>query len=148
MSVASLSELLEDPSRRDALVKDGARVVEVEVADKSGISGMAVKAMFGMVTKLRPGILEETLQNLIPRFATALDPILSRRPGDVEPGAWIQQNANEVVQALLGVTDERARRTEHGALRSAYEKLRPTGEKHVAAAIPRLADLFEKHLRG
>lgn len=142
-----LSEVIENPTRRNALVTDCATLVEQEVGDKSGLSGMAVKAVFGVVTKLKPGILHDVLQNLLPRFAEALEPVLSRRPDGVGAGAWIQQNSNEVVQALLGVTDARAAKTEHGALRSSYEKLRPTGEKHVAAAIPRLAKLFDKHLQ-
>lgn len=143
----NINELLDNPVRRDALIADSATLVEQEVSDKSGLSGMAVKAMFGVVTKLKPGILQDVLQNLIPRFAEALGPILERKPEGVGVGAWIQQNSNDVVQALLGVTDARAAKTEHGALRSSYEKLRPTGEKHVAAAIPRLAKLFDKHLQ-
>lgn len=142
----TLNEVIQDPDRKAALVKDASVVVEQEVRSKGGLGGMAVKTVFSMVSRLKPGIISEMLDGLIPRFVSAVDPILSRRPEGESPGNWVKQNSDEVVQALLSVTDERAERSDHTVLRSAYEKLRPTGEKHVNAAIPRLSGLLDKHL--
>lgn len=41
----TLREILLDPSRRPAVVKDLHQLVDAEVSDKSGVSGMAVKGV-------------------------------------------------------------------------------------------------------
>ena len=62
----SLSEVLADPAKRKRVIDDGVAVVEAEVADKSGLSGMAIKAAFGMVQKIKPGFVGGALNHLMP----------------------------------------------------------------------------------
>ena len=45
----SLIQALQDPQTRREIVADAARVLDAEVADKGGMSGMVVKASFKMV---------------------------------------------------------------------------------------------------
>ena len=54
----------------------------------------------------------------------------------------------EVADALLGITDDRANRTRHSNLRSAYQQLRPTGKKNVEEAVAGIARLIDKHARS
>jgi hypothetical protein len=76
-----------------------------------------------------------------------VDPILAKRPaGSTDVASFLRGRTDEVVQSLLGVTDARAKKSTHAGLVKAYEKLRPTAEKNVAAAIPRVAGLIERHL--
>lgn len=145
--MTSLMDVLNDPARKQAMVTDALHVLDQEVSDKSGISGLAVKGAFALVKAFKPGILSEVIESLLPDFARALEPMLARYtggPSGVEP--YLRQHQNEFVQSLLGVTDERARRTTNQTLLKAYQKLRPTGEKHVAEAVPRVAGLIQRHL--
>jgi len=53
----------------------------------------------------------------------------------------------DVAEALLSITDERAKRATNNTAKAAYEKLRPTGKKHVEEAVPRLARMIEQHTK-
>jgi hypothetical protein len=144
--MVSLSEVVEQPERRRAVVQDAERVLDQEVSDKSGLGGMAVKAAFAMVKALKPGIIPEVIDGLLPDFARALQPILSQRGPGQKPSEVMASKPDAVVQALLGVTDERAKKTTHQTLLKAYQKLRPSAEKQVAAALPRVGALADRHI--
>jgi hypothetical protein len=141
----SLSEVLADPAKRKRVIDDGVAVVEAEVADKSGLSGMAIKAAFGMVQKLKPGFVGGALNHLMPDFALQIDPIWAdcQKSGQ-EPRRYFVAHAARIADSLLHVTDDRAKNAV-GPVRSTYDKLRPEASKHVQAAMPRLADLVKKH---
>ena len=142
----SLSEVLSSPDRMREVVQDATVMLDQEVADKGGLTGLGIKAAFGVVKAVKPGIIPEVLEHLLPEFAKRLDPILAQRAPTTAVSAHFAQRSNDVVQALLGVTDDRAKKATNATLVSAYMKLRPTGEKHVAAGVPRLGRLVEKHL--
>ena len=59
--------------------------------------------------------------------------------------AHFNARPGEVAEALLAITDERAQRTKNQVLKTAYEKLRPAGKKHVEAAVPRISRLIDKY---
>ena len=142
----SLSDVLKDPARLKAVVQDAAVMLDQEVADKGGLTGLGIKAAFGVVKAVKPGIIPEVLEHLLPQWATQLDPILAQKPQGTAVAGFLGQRQNDVVQALLSVTDNRARVATNQTLVSAYQKLRPTAEKHVAAGVPRLSRLVEKHV--
>lgn len=142
----SLSEVLAKPERLRAAVQDASVMLDQEVADKSGLTGLGIKAAFGVVKAVKPGIIPEVFEHLLPEFAKRLDPILAQRDPATPVSVHFEKRSNDVVQALLGVTDDRAKKATNQTLVSAYNKLRPTGEKHVGAAVPRLGRLVEKHL--
>lgn len=142
----SLSEILADANKRHQIVGDANVVLDQEVSDKSGISGLAIKGAFAVVKGLKPGIIPEVIDGLLPEFAHAIDPVLAKRPDGTNVASFLQSRSNDIVQGLLAVTDERARRTTHQTLLKAYQRLRPTAEKHVAAAIPRVSVMVAKHV--
>jgi hypothetical protein len=144
--VPTLTEVLSDPGRLKAAVQDATVMLDEEVADKGGLTGLGIKAAFGVVKAVKPGIIPEVFEHLLPEFAKNLDPILAQRPAGTAVTTQFAQRTNDVVQALLAVTDGRAKKATNQTLVSAYNKLRPTAEKHVSAAVPRLARLIEKHL--
>jgi hypothetical protein len=61
-------------------------------------------------------------------------------------GDFLAGKAGPVADALLGITDDRAKRTRHQNLKSAYEKLRPQAKKHVEEAVPRVGRTLTPHL--
>ena len=52
--MASLLEMVGDPSKRQQVVDDAIKVVEAEVSDKGGLGGMAIKAAYAMARASRP----------------------------------------------------------------------------------------------
>ncbi len=139
--MGSLVEVLKDDGKRRQIIDAGVKVIEQEVADKGGLSGMAIKTAFRVVQGLKPGFVPMALNHLIDDFARKIDPFwLDCQATGAEPRGYFQRRGTEIAQALLSITDERARRGE-GPARSAYERLRPEGVKHVTSAMPRLADL-------
>ena len=141
----SLSEVLSDAARRRKVVDDGVSVIEAEVADKGGLSGMAIKGAFAMVQKVKPGFVGGTLNHLLDDFAKKIDPFWATCQAEkADPKGFFVKNASSVADALLSITDARARNAA-GPLRNTYDKLRPQAQKHVVEAMPRLAGLLQRH---
>lgn len=142
----TLTEVIQDPARLRRVVADASDVLDAEVADKSGLTGIAVKGAFAIVKAVKPGILVESIENLLPDFARVLDPVIAGRPEGTSLATYLKSKSGDVVTALLSITDDRARKSTHKTLVGAYNKLRPQAEKHVSAAVPRVADLVDKHV--
>ncbi|MFZ5480962.1 MAG: DUF6918 family protein [Myxococcota bacterium] len=141
----SLTEALSDPTKRRRVVDDGVAMIDAEVADKGGLSGMAIKGAFAMVQKVRPGFVGGALNHLLDDFAKQVDPFWAECQAKREdPRAFFVRRGGEVANALLAITDMRAKGAT-GPVRSTYDKLRPQAVEHVKAAMPRLADLLKKH---
>ncbi len=144
----AIEDKLSDPAQRSAIVRDAEQVLRAEVADKGGLTGVAVKASFKMIGGLKPGLIPLTIDALLEDFARQLDPFYRE---------WVQEPAGRscrdhfvsrgaaVADALLSITDERARLSKHRAMVKAYNKLRPKGHQHVVAAMPRVGSLVERH---
>lgn len=141
-----LKELVQEADKRAAVVEDACKVLDLEVADKSGISGLAIKAGYKLIQGVKPGFVRQAVDDLLDDFLDALDPIFQEAvSAGKKPGAHLQSNAPRVADALLAITDRRAQKAQRAAIKGMYEKLRPTAKKHVEAAAPRLANMLEKH---
>lgn len=145
--MGALSEVIKDRAKRKAIVDDGERLLDQEVADKSGVSGLAVKAGFKVIKGIRPGMIPMALDGLLDDFSARVDPFYEafKASGEKDIRAYFTRRGAEIANALLAITDGRAERTDHKALRTAYYQLRPQAEKHVIAAMPRVADMIRRH---
>jgi hypothetical protein len=142
----SLKHAIEDQATFDAAARDCVALVESEVASKSGLSGMALKAGFATLRGLKPGFLEHVVKGLLPEFAEAIDPIAAEAAsGDVV--RHLSSNAGRVADALLSITDAKAERSQNRAAKSAYARLRGSAKGHVEAVVPQLASLVERYSR-
>jgi hypothetical protein len=142
----SLREQIGSGDKRRGVIDDACRVLDEEVADKGGLSGLAIKGAYKIVQGMRPGFVRDVIDHMLDDFLDAVDPVYQEALQKKQPaGAYLQQNSGRVADALLNVTDERARRTESATLKKAYEKLRPMAKKQVEGATPRLSKLLEKH---
>jgi CelD/BcsL family acetyltransferase involved in cellulose biosynthesis len=146
MRMGLLSDLLTDRARLRTMAGEVAELVDGEVSRHGGFSGIALKTAFGVVKAVKPGILAETAEGLLPEFARALDPLLAARPPEASWPTFFADRSGAFVAALLAITDERARRTSHQTLAKAYEKLRPSAEKYVLAALPAVAGFVERYV--
>jgi hypothetical protein len=140
-----LSDAVADQSRKGAIVKDCCTLIDDEVAAKSGLSGLAVKAGYAAVKGVKPGFISHVVDQLLKEFADAVDPIWAEGVASGNPTRHLQTNRSRVADALLAVTDEKARRAKSGVVRGTYDKLRGTAKRNVEEAVPRLSKLLEKH---
>ena len=146
MSVPSLKEQVDTDEKRRAIIDDALRVLDQEVGDKSGISGLAIKGAFKMVKGIQPGFLRRVVDNLLDDFLEALNPIYQESLAEQKPpGKHLESNAGRVADSLLGITDARAERAQRAVIKKTYGKLRPAAKKHVEAAAPRLGAMLERH---
>jgi hypothetical protein len=142
----SLPDALNAADKKEIVIDDCVALIDAEVADKGGISGLALKAGYGAVKGIKPGFVRHVVHDLLPDFAKALDPFYQEAvEKKKKPSDHFVQNSSRVADALLTVTDARAKNAKSGVVRSTYDKLRGTAKKNVEAALPRLGRLVEKH---
>jgi hypothetical protein len=144
--MTTLADVLTSEDKRKTVVDECVVVLEQEVADKGGLSGIAIKAAFRTVQSIKPGFVRAVVNDLLPEFAKAADPVYQEaRDKKIAPGRHFSTEAGRVADALLAITDKRAERTKYGAVKKLYEGLRGTAKKHVESAMPRVGALIEKH---
>lgn len=142
----SLPEVLTQETKTQAVIDDCCALLDQEVGDKGGLSGLAIKAGYSAVKGIKPGFIRAAVHDLLPEFAQALDPIFQEAKGKgIAVSTHFMGNSSRVADALLAITDERARRSQSGLVKGTYEKLRGTAKKNVEAAVPRLSRVIEKH---
>jgi hypothetical protein len=147
--VPTLKEILCPPENRWNVIRDAAQLVESEVSAKSGISGLAIKAGYKAVKAIKPSLIPDAIDNLLDRFVERLEPFYTEWSATKSPpfDAFLNARSGQVANALLGVTDDRARTIKNSTIKKTYETLRPTGEKNVVAAVPGLGRMIAKYVK-
>ena len=141
----ALQDALADPTRRPVLVQDAVAELEAELAERSGFSAIALRTAYKAVDKLRPRMIEDNIDRLLPRFAPVLDTHyqVATAAGDVD--GHFRTHADEIAESLLSATDARANEANNAVAKKAYAKLRPKAKDNVVDGMPRLARLLAKH---
>lgn len=143
---ATLLQKLGPQPKRTQVIADCVRIIEQEVANKSGISGMAISASHRMVETFKPGFVSIVMDVLFDDFCRALQPIVDEAHASQQPiGLFFNAQSDRVAEALLSITDRRARNSQLLGVKAAYEQLRGMAKKNVVEAVPRLATLLERH---
>ncbi|RVW01141.1 DUF6918 family protein [Rhodococcus xishaensis] len=145
--VAALNDTLLDDARIPAVRADVEALVDAEVSDKTGASGLALKGGYSAVKKLGPSIVPDAIEGLLPEFVVRLEPFWQEfgTSGEASFSEFLTARGDAVSDALLGVTDDRIEASDRGAIKKVYSTLRPSAKKHVTEALPRLGDLVQKH---
>ncbi|MET9200022.1 hypothetical protein [Gordonia sp. NPDC003585] len=138
----SLTPLLEN--NREAVVADLVGVIDAEVADQKGLSGAAVKTAYAAAQKIKPGVVSNATNLMLPDFLSALAPFWDSKPDGVAFGDHLVANDDAAAEALLTVTDDQAESAKP-ALAKVYGSLRGKGKGHVVAALPRVGAAIERH---
>jgi hypothetical protein len=141
----SLGDAINEPSKKDAIVADCCKLIDDEVSDKGGLSGLAVKAGYHAVKSIKPGFIAEVIDKLLPDFTDKLDAIWEEGKKGGNPTSHLVANKSRVAEGLLSVTDAKSQNAKSAVVRSTYEKLRGSAKKNVEDAVPRLAKLLAKH---
>src|ERR1017187_10361524 len=117
----NLTEALTEDSKKSAVVDDCMGLIDAEVADKGGLAGLAIKAGYKAVQGVKPGFVRQVVRD------------------------HFSANAARVADALLSITDEKAKRAKSAMVKGTYDKLRGSAKKNVEAAVPRLGAMIDKH---
>lgn len=144
--MTTLPEVLTSEANKGRVVEDCCALIDAEVKDKGGISGLAIKAGYGAVKGVKPGFVKNVVSDLLPDFAKALDPIYQEAKTAGQPvGDFFASRSDRVAEALLAITDAKAQKSKNGLVKGTYEKLRGSAKKNVEAAVPRLGKMLESH---
>lgn len=142
----TLTDMLLVPGNRPKVIADCVQLINEEVDAKGGLTGLAVKGAYALVKAVKPGFVTEAVDHMLDDFVKRLEPFWADAQAKNEPiGPLMNARASQVADALLAISDERAARSTNPTLKKAYEKLRPTGKKHVEQAVPRVGRLVQKY---
>jgi hypothetical protein len=143
---ALLSEILFSPDTQPQLAADCYALIEREVAELSGVSGVAVKVAYKTVDTILPGHIQYMTEAMLPQLVDELEPYWAgfRSSGGSEFGDYLAKHGAEVSQTLLTVTDARAAESGRQVVIRAYNTIRSSAARHVEAALPRVGDMLQK----
>lgn len=142
----SLSEKIQDQAVRAGIAADCAKLMDQQVAAKGGLSGMALKAAYGVVKGIDAGYIPGAIERILPDAFAALDPLWSEATQTGDPVAHLSQNPALTADALLSTTDARIERSSNGMVRSSYNKFRKSVKTDVEAAVPGLARIIASRI--
>jgi hypothetical protein len=144
---ATLDQILLNPENRANVVADCLTLIEQEVSGKSGISGAAVKLAYKTAKTFAKGYLQHTVESLLPDLVAQLEPFWAdfAASGSSGFGDYLVKRSDEVSEALLSVSDERAKMSDRPVIVRAYGTVRGGAAKNIAAALPAVGALVEKY---
>lgn len=142
-----LSEVILDPKNMPAVVMACCKLIDEEVSNKSGISGLAVKAGYAAVKGIKPNFVRQVVIQLLPDFVRALEPLWDKGTESGNPAQYLKNHKSEAADALLSVTDAKSKGAKSNVVRSTYDRLRGSAKRNVEDAIPRLADMLGAYVK-
>lgn len=143
-----LSDELLNSNKKDKVVNDCCNLMEAQLASKSGISGMTLKAAFAAIKGVKPGYIPYVIDLILPQCLTALEPIWNEGVEKGDPVGYLSNNRSLAADALLAVTDAKAKNTTRQIVRGTYQKLRGSAKQHVEEAVPDFAKLIDDNIKA
>jgi hypothetical protein len=139
-----IQDLLQNNTSRSHILQLCVQLVEQEVQQVPGLSGLAVKTSYAVVKSLKPNMVAEVLEGLLDECARTLDPFVEKAWASNAQTAvpFFTEHATLIAQELLKLTDLRATRARNTMLLKIYEKLRPSALKHVEKAVPAIGQML------
>lgn len=145
--MSDLTTLL-STDRRSGVVADLAQLAEEAVDKQSGISGMAIKGGLAAAKKVRPTIVPQGIDRLLPDILGDLDGRWKQYQDDAASdfGAFLEPNSEEVAESLLNTADDRLNEMNNQTITKIYNSVRGRGGKLLAPHIPEIGRIVEKHM--
>jgi hypothetical protein len=143
----SLSDNLLNPNNKALIVQDCCEMIDVQVAGKSGLSGMAIKTAFAALKGIKPNYIHGVVDSLSKPCFIAIDPLWEEGLQQGEPVEYLKTNRSQTADALLSVTDAKAKNSKIQLVRGVYGKLRNSAKQHVEEAIPDFAQIIGKYAK-
>ena len=145
--MGTLADTLLTDTHRPNVIQSCVRLIDDEVGDKGGLSGLAIKTVYRTVKAFKRGIVPDVVNVLLNDFVGSLEPFYDeyQGSGNSDFAAYAVEHSNRVADVLLSITDRRAEKSRLKPLVKAYNKLRPQGKKQVVAAMPRIGKMLVGH---
>ncbi|NEP61960.1 MAG: hypothetical protein F6K31_34260 [Symploca sp. SIO2G7] len=140
-----LSEQIQNETVRANIVADCTKLIDQQVAAKSGLSGIAMKTAYGVIKGVGAGYIPGAINRLLPDTFRALDPIWQEGTDYGDPVQYLSDNCDRTADSILSVTDARIQRSSQNLVGSTYKKLRKSVKNDVEAAVPGLAKIIGTH---
>ena len=148
--MATLREQIGKESIRPLVIDECVLLIDKTVKAKGGVSGVAIKGAYGAVKRLKKNFVKEVVEALLDDWLVEMEPFYAKWlsvDGSTFP-EFVTARSEDVADALLKVTDDRAANTKHKTAGKLYRKLRGSAKKNVMEAVPGLATIIEKHLES
>jgi hypothetical protein len=142
-----LSEQLKPQEIQSNIATDCAKLMEDQVAKKTGISGLAFKAVYGALKSISPNYIHGAIERLLPQVSASLDPIWDEGLKLGNPLAHLKENTSITADIILSVTDTKIEKSQNKIVKVSYKKIRPSVKGEVEEAIPGLTDILEKYIK-
>lgn len=144
---ATLQEILLVPDNRPKVLADCQALIDQEIAEKSGASGVATKLAYKTATTFAPGYFRSTLEEMLPQMADKLEPYWAdfSISGGSEFSDYLSKRGPDVSEDLLSMTDAIAAASNRPAIVKAYRAVRGSAARNVEAALPRVGELVMKY---
>ncbi len=144
---ATLDQILLAPDVRPNVIADCLLLIDQEMSAKSGISGAAVKLAYKTAKTFAKGYLQSTVENLGPDLIASLEPYWAdfNDSGAAGFGDYLVKHGDEVAEAMLAVTDARAKMSDRPVIIKAYGSVRGGAAKNIVAALPNVGLLVQKY---
>lgn len=144
---STLQDILLEADTQPKVIADCLTLLDEEIAAKSGIGGTAVKLAYRTASAFSPDHIRRVLEVLVPKMADQLQPYWAdfNSADGTDFGGYLAQRGDEVAEAMLSITDERAAASERQAIVRAYRSIRGNAARNVEAALPRVGALVEKY---
>lgn len=145
----SLVERIGVAPHRKKVVADCGTLIDAQVKAKGGLSGIAIKGVYATVKTFKRGFVPSVVNALLDDWLNKLQPHHDKwaSGGQGTFAEFVIARSEDVAEDLLSVTDQRAKKSEHGTVKKLYEKNRGSAKKNVVDAIPDLARMIERHLQ-
>ena len=144
--MGSLVEAVKDTAKRPLIIADCTEMINQEVKSKSGLTGIAVKGGFKAIRGFSPDIVPKALNDLIDEFAVQVEPFWQDCQNNGEDTTrYFVRRKDDIANALLSITDGKAKKSKHKVLVKAYNTLRGKAIDHIGAAMPRFSEIVKKH---
>jgi hypothetical protein len=137
-----LSEKIQNPA---LVAADCAKLMDEQVSTKKGLSGMAMKATYGVVKGIGADYIPNALEKLLPETLNALDPMWAEGLEKGDPVGHLSENSDRTADTILSITDARIQQSSNGVITGVYGKLRQSVKDDIAAAVPGLAQILGQH---
>jgi hypothetical protein len=144
---ATLQEILLTPDTKPKVIADCHALIGQEIADKSGVSGTAVKLAYKTVSTFAAGYLDQMVEALLPHLVEQLEPYWAdfNAAGGSDFGDYLAKRGDEVSESLLSVTDAQAAASKRPTVVRAYKSVRGGASKHITAALPQVGAMVVKY---
>ena len=144
--MGSLIEAVKDTTKRPLIIADCTEMINQEVKGKSGLTGIAVKGGFKAIRGFSPDIVPKALDDLIDDFAVQVEPFWQDCQNNGEDAkSYFVRRKVDIANALLSITDGKAKNSKHKVLVKAYNALRGKAIEHIGSAMPRFSVIVKRH---